>query len=332
MGAIGKSEDTQQSTSSSQSRTFLEPGQVPFFNALFGDTAALAGQQLGQIGPQAQQLAGQLGGQGNVLLDALSGQAQGGQQFQGVGQAISGLGNVGDNPLFQQLQGRAGAGGPGDEILQGLGRDTSLTDSLLGPNPALAGSLSALDQAIQQNLASTTGTIAGQATLQGATGGSRQALATGLAGQEAGRQFAQGASQLIGQDFANRQALAPQLQAQQLQAQLGAAQALNQGNQFGTNVLSQLLGSQLGGLEAAGGLGTAAGLGAGQLQGSAAQAGLGALSGLFNLGLAPFGAAFSPLLQASQIFGAPTVLSEQSSTGQGTRDASSFDLEVFQIA
>jgi len=118
-------------------------------------------------------------------------------------------------------------------------------------------------------------------------------LATGLAGQEAQRQFAGGAAGLISQDFAARQALAP-----------------------------QLIGLQQGALGAAGQLG----LGAGAQQVSAAGTGLGALSNLFGLGLAPFQAAFGPLLNLAQIIGPPTVLQTSQQQQTGTSQDGQFGL------
>ena len=149
-----------------------------------------------------------------------------------------------------------------------------------------------------------------QSPLQGATGGSRQALATGLAGQEAQRQFGQGATQLLAQDFAGRQQLAPQLVGQQLQA--GAL--LNQGNlQQSQQALSAF--------QAAAGAGTTAAFG----QTGAAQTGLGALGGLFDLGLGQFGAEFQPLLNLAQILGPATVLSLDKSFGRA--EETSFGLD-----
>ena len=251
----GKGGKDQQATQFSES--FVDPNQVPFLQSLFGGAQQLAGQQLGPIQSQANQLSQNLLTSGQQFVSGLQGQAGG--IGAGVGSAISGLLNFGQ------------PGGPAEQ--------------LLGPNPALGGQIDALQAAIQQNLAATSGTIGQQASLvAGGQGGSRQALATGLAGQEAQRQFAGGAAGLISQDFAARQALAP-----------------------------QLLGLQQGALGAAGQLG----LGAGQ-QTSAAGTGLGALSNLFNLGLAPFQAAFQPLLNLAQIIGPPTVLqtSQQQQTGE----------------
>lgn len=266
MGSVGKQESQQRSQSSGES--FISPQQVPFLDQLFGAASSLAGQQLGPIQAQANQLSEGLLTSGQQFVSGLQGAAGG--VGAGVESAISGLLNFGQ---------------PGNA-----------TEALLGPNPALGGQIDALSAAIQQNLAATSGTIGGQATLQGGTGGSRQALATGLAGQEAERQFGQGATQLFAQDFAARQQLAPQLLAQQ-QAALGAA----------------------------GGLGIAGQ----QAQTQAAGIGLDSLSNLFNLGLAPFQSAFSPLLNLAAIIGPPTVLSTQQATGQ--QDSSAFQLGFLNL-
>ena len=257
VSAISGGKGSQQQQATQFSESFVDPNQVPFLQSLFGQAQNLAGQQLGPIQAQANQLSQSLLTSGQQFVSGLQGQAGG--IGAGVGQAIGGLLNFG------------APGGPAEQ--------------LLGPNPALGGQLDALQAAIQQNLAATSGTIAAQSSLvAGGQGGSRQALATGLAGQEAQRQFAGGAAGLISQDFAARQALAP-----------------------------QLLGLQQGALGAAGQLG----LGAGQQQTSAAGTGLGALTNLFGLGLAPFQAAFGPLLNLAQIIGPPTVLqtSQQQQTG-----------------
>jgi len=258
----GKNKQKQSSQQSSQQssfgQSFVAPFQQQFLERLFGQANTVASQQLAS--PVPQKLGGQLLGQG--------------QDFQNI------LGGI--SRSFAP-----GVGGEGGAIqgLLGFARGGGEFDQLLGESPGLQGSLGSLQDAIQQNLAATAGTIGGQATLQGQTGGSRQALATGLAGQEAQRQFAGGASQLIGQDFAARQALAPQI----LAAQSGAFQAAGQ-------LGLQQRASQVG----------------------AAQSGLGSLGSLFNLGLAPGQAAFGPLEQLAQILGPAIQLSFQQSQGSGT--------------
>ena len=288
---FGSSSSSQESQSSSNS--FVAPFQQPFLQSLFGQAQNLATQQLPAISQQANALA--------------PGLLTGGQQFiQGLQSGASALG-TGVGASIGGLLGFPGQGGlPGQDLIQGAGASAQ---QLLGPNPALAPQISALQDMIQNNLAATAGTIGGQATLQGATGGSRQALATGLAGQEAQRQFAGGAAGLLSQDFATRQALAPQLVGQQLQA----GQLLNQG------ALGQSQ-QQLQALLGAGQLGNQSVTG----QTGAAGVGLQNLGGLFDLGLAPFGAEFSPLLNLAQIIGPPTVLQESQSTSSG--DSSSFNV------
>ena len=104
------------------------------------------------------------------------------------------------------------------------GAGTDLSAFITGQNPALQGQINALDAAINQNLRSNLGAISGQATLAGQTGGSRQGFASGLAAQEASRQFSAGASDLIAQDFAQRTALADNLAAQQAAQDLALQQ------------------------------------------------------------------------------------------------------------
>ncbi len=367
MGSFDKSRQRSSSVNQSNAMSFIAPFQVPFINQLLGGTGELLGEQAGQIGPAAQRISEPLFDQGQGFLGQLAG-----QQAPGVGAQIGQLSNVSQDPTFQSLLGSLqGGGGPGTATLQGIAGggigpggplagtealqglagpgSTALTDTLLQQNPALQGQISQLDLAIQNNLRSTTGTLAGQATLQGATGGSRQALGAGLLGQESIRQFAQGAGALLSQDFAARQQLAPQLQALQQQGtlaaagqlqqgdlaqrglglvgqgqQLGAAQALQQGGQFAQSGISALLAQQFAGQGIAGQLG----LGQAGLQGAASLGGLGALGGQFNLGLAPFAAQFSPFLAASQIFGQPTVLSQSQSTGSSAGCARSIGVSI----
>ena len=251
----------------------------------------MANSQTGPISDTANALSQNLLTSGQQFIQGLQGQASG--LGQGVGDAIGGL-----------LQfGQTGGGLPGTGFLQNA---AASAQGLLGPNPALGAQTAALQDAIQSNLAATTGTIAGQATLGGSTGGSRQALATG---QEAQRQFGQGAANLFSQDFATRQQLAPQLVGQQI----AAGNALNQAQLGqGQNQLQALLG--------AGNLGNAGQQG----QVGAAGVGLGALPGQFDLGIAPFGAEFSPLMALSQIIGRPTVLTESSNTSSGSGSGFSF--------
>ena len=255
----GKNKQKSSSTSSQESfgQSFVAGFQQPFLRNLFGQASTVAANQLGS--PLAGQLSQRLGAQGQGFQDILGAVSR--SFAPGVG---------GEGGAIQGLLNFARGGGP--------------IESLLGESPGLSGSIDSLQAAIQQNLAATAGTIGSQATLQGSTGGSRQALATGLAGQEAQRQFAGGAAGLIGQDFAARQQLAPQILAQQA----GAFQAA------GALGLQQRA-SQVG----------------------AAQTGLGSLGALFNLGLAPNQAAFGPLEQLAQILGPAITLSQQTSSGTG---------------
>ena len=295
---FSSSESQSGSQSQQTSRTFVDPNQQPFLQDLFGQAQGLANRQLGPISQQANALSQNLLTSGQQFIQGLQGGAGGfGLGVQG---AIGGLLGLG------QGQGQL----PGNELISGA---AASAQGLLGQNPALAQQTSLLQDLIQNNLQATAGTIAGQATLQGSTGGSRQALATGLAGQEAQRQFGQGATALLSQDFAGRQALAPQLVGQQLQA----GQLLNQG------ALGQTQ-QNLAAFQGAGSLGNQAAFG----QTGAAQAGIGGLGGLFDLGLGGFGAEFQPLLALSQILGRPTVLSESQGTSSsfGRSDSSSFGI------
>lgn len=361
MGGFSSNRSRSSSENLSVGSSFIDPGQRQFFNQLFQGTQDLVGQQAGQIGGAAGQLSSQLFGQGQGFLGQLQG-----QQAQGVGQQIGQLSQFSQNPLFQSLQAQfQGGGGPGNEQLQQLaqggsgggqlagsqqlqnlaGGSSNVTDALLQQNPALQGQLREFNMALQENLRATSGTIAGQATLGGATGGSRQALATGLAGAETSRQFGQGAQDLFAADLAQRQGLAAQFRGQDQQAQLAAAGQLQQGDlaqrglnlagqqnqlgaiqglqqnaQFNAAGISDLLAQSLQGQAQAGQLGIAQG----GLQGAASQVGLGSLNNLFNLGMSPFAAQFSPFLAAASIFGDPTVVSSDlsrstsTSTGRGS--------------
>ena len=274
--------------SGSRSRSFVDPNQVPFLDDIRSQGQALANSQSQVIGDVASQLTGALGGVGGGLLGGLEQQSQ--SFAPGAGSSIANLlqTGAGQDPLSGGIVNTAGQ-------LAGIGGDAT-TQALLGPGAQLGGQLSALDQAIQRNLASTLGTIGGQATLAGGTGGDRQAFFSSEAGGEAQRSFAAGAADLFGQDLAARRGVAGQV----LGVQAGAVQGAG-------GLLSQLLGQQTGASQAAGQLGL-------QQQGQnigAAQAGLGSLEGLFNLGLAPFQAQFQPLLNQAQIVGDPTVLQTQ---------------------
>ena len=240
------------SSSKSRSRQFVDAAQVPFLNQLRTDAQQLAATQGQSIGSVADQLSGRLGGIGDQLLGGLA--EQSGLFGPGVAQSQELLGGI--------------ASGEGQFGIQ----------QLLAPGAALEGQLNLLDENVQRNLASTLGTLGGQATLQGQTGGDRQAFFSQQAAGEAQRAFAGGASQLLGQDIAARRQLSGTVAGQQL----GAAGALGQ-----LGIQQQQLGAQT------------------------ATAGLGSLQGLFNLGLSPFQAEFGPLLNLAGILGQPTVLGTQ---------------------
>ena len=174
---------------------------------------------------------------------------------------------------------------------QGPGADF-LTQRLTSENPFLNQAIQSLGQDIgQQFQEQVLPGIRGSAVQVGALGGGRAQIAEGLAAQRSQQTFGSLAAGLRQQDLA-----------QQQQAAFGLQQGALQG-------------------------GALAGQGAAQ-QGQFAQAGLGSLGGLFNLGLAPFGAQFQPLQQLSGLVGQPTVLSQQQqrSQSQGTGSSSGFNV------
>ena len=375
------------------SRQFVDPRQVPFLDFLRGQATGVVNQQLGQLPGVADQLSGQLGGIGGELLGGLQAGAQAdpaggaianlqaGAQAgpPGAGTAISSLlgisgpqgGVPGPQSVIEQLLGLSGgadaaalrgaATGPlaGAAELQAIaagqaGGGGLDFQSLLEPGAQITGQLDALDAALQRNLASTLGTIGGQATLAGQTGGGRQAFLSSQAAGRAQEAFAGGAADILASDLSSRRALAGTAagfeltqQGQSQQAQLAAAQALQAGalgqaGQQGANLASLLQGS-LGGAQAAGQLGLGAAEAGGQLslaqrqqqlgaaeaagqlglagQGQrlgAGEAGLSQLQNLFNLGLSPFAAQLQPLLALADILGGPTVLGESLSRGTTT--------------
>ncbi len=317
MSSVGKSSSQQRQQATSEN--FIAPFQVPFLESLFGQAQGLAGQQQGAIGGIASGLSQQLGAAGQNLLGNLQGIA-GGAQNSAVGTAIQQLLGIGASAPAQALAGGAGPTAGTQELQAIASGQAGLGAQLAGPSPELGGQISALDAFIQENLRSTLGTIGGQASQLGATGGSRQALVSGLAGQEAQRTFAGGASDILASDFARRQALIPEAGRQQLAAatalQGGGLAAGGQDIQAQTSLLQAILG----GAGAAGGLG---GQQAGQQIG-AGGTGLDALGGLFNLGLAPFGAEFAPLQALAQILGPAIVLGQSESSGRGDSEAFSF--------
>lgn len=324
MGGLNKS----QSRNDQQSRSFVDPNQIRFLDTLRSDAQQLASAQQDQIGGVANQLSGRLGGIGNQLLGGLQGAAQ--TFAPGAASSISGLLGLSADPIAQQLQQLAQPQAlAGQDALQAIasGQQGSQLNlqSLLEPGAQIGGQLGALDEAIQRNLSSTLGTLGGSAALAGQTGGDRQAFFSSEAAGGAQRAFAGGAADILSSDLASRRGLAGTaagLESAQLGRQLTAAQTLGgqQLSQFGQagGILGGLLGQQAQGLQAAGGLG----LQQQQQQIGAGQAGLGQLGNLFNLGLAPFGAQFSPLQNLSQIIGSPTVLNQS----QGQSRSSGFGL------
>ena len=275
MGGASKSEEQSQQTS----KQFIDPNQVPFLDFLRRAGQSLASAQISSIGGVADQLSGQLGGIGGELLGGIQDQA--GSFGPGVAQAQAGLLN------FQ----------PGQSGLDFQG--------LLEPGAHLPGALSSLDEAIQRNLASTLGTIGGQATLQGQTGGDRQAFFSSEAGAASQREFAGGAAALIGSDLASRRALGPAVAGLELsQLQVGGQQQIDALSTAGQIGLAQQ-GTNVG----------------------AAGTGLDALGGLFDLGIAPFAAAFAPLLALAGIIGPPAIVGE--SQGSGFSEKGSFNILSF---
>ena len=320
------SKSKQQSTQRSQSSSFVDPNQVAFLGDLRSQAQNLAGSQSQNIGGVAQQLSGQLGGAGGEFLGGLLGSAGGFapgaataiSRLQGIGQGQGGI-----NQAIAGIAAQNPTQGALDALIQrGAGVDFN---QLLQPGQQLEGQLGALDEAIQRNLASTLGTVGGQASVAGQAGGGREAFFASEAAGDAQRAFASGASDLLGSDLAARRGLAgtaAQLELGQRGQLLGAGQLglAQQGQQAG--ILQQLLGTQVGAAQAGGQLGLAQQ--AGNVQ--AGLGGLGSLSSLFNLGLAPFQAEFAPLQALAGIVGPATVLSQQ--TGQGQSSGSSFGLSV----
>ena len=302
----GKSRQESQTVSQS----FVDPRQVPFLDFLRQQGQALAQSQQG-IGGVASQLSGQLGGTGQQLLGGIADQS--GMFAPGAATAISGLLGIAQDPLAQQI-GQVGTGAlPGQAALAELAAGGGALSGLTGPGSQLGGQLTALDESIQRNLQSTLGSLGGQATLAGQTGGDRQAFFSGQAADTAQRAFAAESSNLLAADLAQRRALAP--------VSVAAAATAQQGVLAQGGLLQGLLGT------IAGGLGTGGALGLGQQAGNvgAASAGINALAPLFNLGLAPFAAEFAPLQALAGIIGPPTVIG----TGQTEAQQRSFNILSF---
>ena len=308
--------------------SFVAPFQVPFLQSLFGGAAGVAGQQAGQIGPAAQALGGQIQ---PGLMQLLGGLGQQAQATPAAG-AINQLQQLQAGPVAELLGG-IGQGAPaGQAALQGI--VGAQAPNIAGGAPAVSfqPQIDALGADINQQLGRTLGTIGSAAGLAGGFGGSRQALASGLAGEGALDAFTRGAGALRGQESLAAAAQAAQTQQLQAQAQqqtganaLQAALGIQQGGLAQTGIQSQsllgLLGQQFGGAQAAGQLGL--GQQAGQL--GAATAGIAGAPTAFNLGLAPFGAEFSPFSNLAGILGPAIInsLSQSSGFQQGSSFAES---------
>lgn len=136
--------------------------------------------------------------------------------------------------------------------------------------------------------------------IQGGTaGGARNQIAQGLVGEAGVQQFAQGAGALRNNALerslaANQAGLGSLLDAGQINnARLSSAgQIANQGEAIGAQAAGQ---------------------------------GLSQLNPLLNLGLSPFGAQFSPLLNLQQILGNPAILNQSQSFGKSSSDQFSFN-------
>lgn len=298
MGSLGFSKSKSQSQSSSQQSSFVDPAQQGFLQDLRTQAQQLQGQQQQRIGDLFG-LGQGLGQQGQGFLGGL----------QGAQQQLGGVGGI-DQGAIQNI---LGGGQAGIESLTGIAQGTnpalqSLLAQSQGQNPQLQNQIGQLGQDISRDfLQQINPGITGGAVQAGQLGSSRQGVAQGLAQQGAIDAFGRGATQLRSDDIGR------QLQASQavLGQQQGAA--------------GQLGGFQQGALQAQlgqGGLTQAGILGGGQL----GLGGLGSLQGLFNLGLSPFQAEFSPLQNLAGIIGGPTVLSQ--GTSQGTGQSSSFSANV----
>ncbi len=249
------------------------------------------------VDPSQQPFLNFLRGQGAGLAQQQLGAGGPGDVGQRLGQQLGGVGTR----LLDQLQ--LGAGGQlssqqlqqqaANQAIQGIGPGADfLSQRVSGDNPFLNQQIQALGQDIgQQFREQVLPGIRGSAVQVGALGGGRAQIAEGLAAQRSQQTFGSLAAGLRQQDLA-----------QQQQAAFGLQQGALQG-------------------------GALAGQGVAQ-QGQFAEAGLGNLGGLFNLGLAPFGAQFQPLQAFGGLLGGPTVLNQATarSTSQGTSGSSSFNL------
>ena len=276
MASLGGSQTQQQSTQGSQ-----QTSQAVSESLAQSQQGA---QQQTFVDPAQQGFLNFLANQGQGIAQGQLGPGGVGAFAQGQAQQ---LGGVGQN-LLGILQGGAQGTGLGGQLagaVQGVTPGGApgtqfLQDRISQQNPFLNEQITQLGQDIgQQFRESILPSIRRGATQIGALGGGRQGVAEGIAAEGAQRSFAQQAANLRFSDVGLRQAAAAQLQ----QAALAGGQLAGSG-----------LGQQL----------------------TAAQAGIGSLGGLQQLGLSPFGAAFSPLQQLGQLIGGPTVLSQGTSFGQ----------------
>jgi len=153
------------------SQTQVWEAMAPYLQSLYGQGQELQGNQM-------QQAAG-LGTMGTAA-------AESGQVGQGLAN-LSGMAS-GQNPIMGMMEQRASG----------------------QQNPYLQGNISALGENINQQLGIQMQGIGGRAGMAGQIGGGRQGVAEGLAVQGAQREFAQGANQMLGQDYQNQGAYAQQ--------------------------------------------------------------------------------------------------------------------------
>lgn len=329
---FGAQSSSTQTRSSTDRDTFIAPQQLGALQGLYGGATNL--QQL--LTPGAVGFAqGSVFGPGGLLTQGS--QLAGGLQNLAAGRFGQGLSQT-IGQLQQQGMGQSAAGGldlggqlQGTQALQGLSTSDALSQSLLQPNPALQGSLDVLGQNIQENLRASLGTLGSQAGLAGARGGARQALAAGQLAGDASRAFAGQAGDLISQDFATRQQLAPALLQADQASQLAAAQGLQTGD-LATRGL-QLDQARL--MDAFQGLNTTAlsqagqlGLGAADTQRQAGVQGIDSLASLFGLGLGGFTGGFGPLTEAARIIGAPAILEQLRTRSRTDQESSGFDFGI----
>ena len=304
MGGKGGTESQETSQQSSYGErfdaasSFVDPSQQPFLDFIRKQAVGLAGGQAG-MGAAAADLAGNFGAQGQQSLNAL------GAGNPALQQSIASMQG------FTPQVGQVGAPGAAPQA----------------NNPALSsgfiqGSIDQLGADINQQLQRQMRGAGGINTAfaqSGTLGGGRNDVAQGLAQEGALQQFGRGAQDLR---------LADAQQRQQLLQQQGLANAGFQQNQQQMGQQAQMANQnaglqgqqmQLGALQGAGTL-----AGQGQQLGQAGALGqLGALPGLFNMGMSPYSAAWSPLQNLAGIVGGPNNLSQSIGTGFDTSQGSS---------